>query len=395
MVHVNCNNYFNTGDKSLCSGCAACQQACPFDALSMQPDEEGFLFPVKNLDKCTNCGLCERICPFNKPIYKNEPQSFFGCYSKDSKERKQSSSGALFYILAKYVIDNGGVVAGAYLSSELKVRHIIVSDLKDLNLLRGSKYVQSNPGDIYKVIRNLLQQGTLVYFCGTGCQVAGLKAFLRTDYSNLITSDLVCHGVPSQYLFDLHINYMANRLGDIIVDYKFRDDENWGVCETIITSKGGAFKKPSYILSPYLNSFIKGLTFRYSCYNCPYAHIPRQGDLTLADLWGVKKIAPTLNPKHGVSFVMINSAMGEKLWQNIKSEIELKEVQLAKVMNYNYNLAYPSKMPKLRPFVFEIVKTKGYAYAAKTIFKASLKEIIFMYGRRYLKKILICIGVLR
>lgn len=382
------DNYFNSNNKNLCSGCGACQQACPFDALSMQPDEEGFVFPIKNIDKCTQCGLCERICPFPTPDYSNEVISAYGCYVKNLPERQKSSSGALFYEIAKYVIAHGGIVFGACMSDNLQVCHKGIQTIEDLQMLRGSKYVQSSTGNTFKEAKNYLMQGRTVYYTGTGCQIAGLKAFLNKDYPNLITSDLVCHGVPPQKLFDSHIKYLKDRIGKDIVSYEFRDNINWGVCESFTTSDGNMYRKPSYILSPYLNSFIKGWTFRYSCYNCPYAHIPRQGDITLADLWGAKKIAPSLNPQSGISFVLINSEAGKKVWDSIKDNLTFCNVDLDSVIKWNHNLAFASEIPAERHFVFEEIKKRGYADVADTLFKASNREVFSMYLRRYAKRIL-------
>lgn len=388
------SNFFTTHNKNLCSGCGACQQACPFDALSMQPDEEGFIFPVKNLDKCTKCGLCENICPFPKPDYSNLGKTAYGCYVKNLSERQKSSSGALFYEVAKYVIGLGGVVFGACLSDKLKVFHRVIQTIDDLQLLRGSKYVQSSTENTYKEAKEFLKQGRFVYYTGTGCQIAGLKAYLRKDYPNLITSDLVCHGVPPQKLFDSHIKYLRNKTGKDIISYGFRDNKNWGVCESFTTSDGIIHRKPSYILSPYLNAFIKGWTFRYSCYHCPYAHIPRQGDITLADLWGAKELAPSLNPQNGISFVLINTEIGEKIWNTIKDNLTFCDVDLDSVIKWNHNLAFSSEMPMERRIVFEEIEMKGYPNIAESMFKASKKEVFKMYLRRYVKEFLKRIGLI-
>lgn len=381
-------NYFNTGDKSLCSGCSACQQACPFDALSMQPDEEGFIFPVKNLNKCTECGLCERICPFTKPSYPKSKNIAYGCYVNEEEERKKSSSGALFAVIAKSIIMRGGIVYGAYLSKDLKVFHKGVDCIEDLNDLRSSKYVQSDIQNTYREIKELLKHGKEVYFCGTGCQVAGLKAFLRKNYDTLITSDLVCHGVPPQKLFDDHIEYLNKKFDYKITGYSFRNNNQWGVNEYVKTSDGVVHEKKSFILSPYLNSFISGITFRYSCYNCPYAHLPRQGDITLADLWGASKLAPKLNTSYGVSLGIINSDVGNKTWDRIKKLLTYYEIDLDKAAQWNHNIKHPSQMPEIRKTVFKEIQQKGYEAVAHTIFRPSKKMVLTMYTKKYLKKLL-------
>ena len=383
-----CETYFTNHNKSLCSGCSACQQACPFDALEMKPDEEGFMFPSKDINKCTNCGLCERICPFPKPNYTNILKEAYGGYTKDISERKKSSSGALSYVISKAVIEEGGIVYGAFLDENLKVRHIGIDKVNDLWKIRSSKYVQSSNNNVFSQIKKKLDKNRLVYYTGTGCQVAGLKAFLKKDYPNLITSDLVCHGVPPQKLFDEHVRYLETNIANKIVSYSFRDDKHWGGCESIVTKDAQTHVKPSYILSPYLYGFINGLTFRYSCYNCPYAHVPRQGDITLADLWGAKHLAKELNPNNGISLLLINSEKG-KLWlEKIKHSIEIKPVDLEAACKWNRNLIYPSEMPDGRKDIFRLINEKGYDYVAKNRFKPSVIAVLNVYTRRYLKQIL-------
>lgn len=393
-VNIN-NTYFTQGDKSLCSGCSACQQACPFNAISMQPDDEGFIFPTKDLKKCTNCGLCERICPFPNPDYSNKLKESYGCYIKDLTERQKSSSGGLSYVISKAVIEEGGIVYGANMDNNLQVQHIGVETISELCKIRGSKYVQSKIGNILIEIKKKLDNNRIVYFTGTGCQVAGLKAFLRKDYSNLITSDLVCHGVPPQSLFDKHIKYLEKSLHNKIISYSFRDNKNWGGCESVITADSQIHIKPSYIMSPYLFGFINGMTFRFSCYNCPYAHIPRQGDITLADLWGAKVLTKKLNPQNGASLILINSEKGKLWWNKIKNHVDWDSVDLNNATKWNHNLIKTSVMPRIRTEVFHIIKEKGYDYVAKTIFKAPLYSITNMYSRRFVKKILRAIGIIK
>ena len=230
--------YFNTHNDYECSGCFACYSVCTHKAITMVENGEGFLVPRRNMDLCVHCGLCEKVCPMEHPVYENsEAPDVFAAYSVRERkrsssggmfyaiawyvigkggvvfgaayysvrERKRSSSGGMFYAIAWYVIGKGGVVFGAAYDKDLRVRHIAVDDMAGLEQLRGSKYVQSHVGDAFKEAAAYLRQGRLVYFTGTPCQIAGLKSVLRRRYDNLLTSDLVCHGVPSQWFFDKHL----------------------------------------------------------------------------------------------------------------------------------------------------------------------------------------------
>ena len=198
--------YLKTLDKYECCGCTACEQVCAKGAISMVQDIEGFTYPVIGKDLCIDCGLCEKVCAFAQPQYANSKiPAVYATHLKKIEERKKSSSGGIFYAIATWVIAQGGVVYGAAFDKDMQLSHIGVGNLEDLEKLRGSKYLQSAMGNTYKEVRQLLKQGRWIYFTGTGCQVAGLKAFLRKEYTTLVTSDLVCHGVPSQNLFDMHI----------------------------------------------------------------------------------------------------------------------------------------------------------------------------------------------
>lgn len=366
--------YLVTHNKYECCGCSACLHICSVNAISMRADSEGFLYPQKDVSLCNNCGLCEKICPIEHPIYSNDKPAVFAAYAKDERERMRSSSGAIFYIIAKSIIARGGIVYGAILDSNLQALHIGVDTLDALDSLRGSKYVQTNLNNVFIEVKQNLIAGRLVYFTGTPCQIAGLKAFLRRSYSNLVTSDLICHGVPSQKLFDMHLKYLCDIYGgDKVVDYKFRDNKGWGGCEitTIIKKKVAKLKiSPTYDLSPYLYSFMYGYTSRYSCYKCPFATLPRQGDITLADFWGVKEFFPNLDTSKGCSLVLLNNKKGCEIWNDVQSDIFSLESNIESASKHNWNMLHYSKQPYLRARVYESIQLNGYKQVAKTLFRS-------------------------
>ena len=286
--------YLNSNDIYECSGCAACYSVCGHKAISMQVDEDGFVIPIKNKNLCTDCGLCEMVCPVEHPDYSNSPiPSAFAAY--DPKERQKSSSGGIFYSVAKHVIGQDGEVFGAAFDDDMQLRHISVKTIDGLESLRGSKYVQSNIGETFRNVAKSLKADRLVYFTGTPCQVAGLKAFLRKSYDNLITSDLVCHGVPNQKLFDIHLKYLENSMGSKVNAYSFRDCRYWVTREKVHYINGKETVKNDGNMSPYLYAFGLGYSFRDCCFDCKFAKIPRQGDITLADYWGIGKFHPELD----------------------------------------------------------------------------------------------------
>lgn len=378
--------YFDTKDKKECCACTACQQICPTKSISFVEDNEGFRYPHINIDACIKCELCRKVCPIASPQYNNYKEPIvFAAMLKEVKQRQQSSSGGLFFAIAKYVIDKGGIVYGAAFDEKLKLNHIGINSLSDLSKLRGSKYVQSDLKNTFGEIKSHLKNKTLVYFVGTGCQVAGLKAFLRRDFDNLLTSDLVCHGVPSQRLFDMHIDYLSNKYKGKISNYQFRDNEMWGVCEIFnltnpYSNKTTTIKNPSYELSPYLYSFMYCFTYRYSCYDCKFATIPRQGDITLADYWGIKDFFPNIESKNGVSAVFINNKRGEQFWNQIKETCIYYQSNSKDVAKYNGNLIHTSQQPQIRVDIYSKINELGYETAAKKYFKSpNYYKIKFYY----------------
>lgn len=368
--------YFHTLDKKDCCGCTACVSACSRQCITMKRDEEGFLYPVIDEEQCISCGLCEKVCPMNHPVYENRTQAVYATYVKDEQQRMKSTSGGIFYAIARWVIEHGGIVYGAAFDDDFKLRHVGVKSLDELQKLRGSKYLQSNLGNVFCEIKEHLKKYRWVYFVGVGCQVAGLYSFLRKEYKTLITSDLVCHGVPSQLMFDWHLDYLRKKEKGEITSYSFRDCEGWGGCETYsfvspIRGKEGTRKLYSYYLSPYLYSFMWAYTYRYSCYNCKFARIPRQGDITLADFWGVTNYFPDLDCTKGVSLVLINNQRGAEIWNAIKNDLEYRPSSIADAAKDNGNLVCGTTMPEIRKSCYALIRQKGYQWVAEHKFRAS------------------------
>lgn len=367
-------SYFKTKDKKDCCACSACVHSCPVHAIKFERDEEGFDYPIINEDMCIKCGLCERICPVNHPQFcNNRPPEVFASYLKDIDERKKSTSGGIFYEIAMWVLDKGGFVYGAAMDDNHRVAHIEVDNYFDLQTLRGSKYVQSDLGGIFIRIKERLKEGKWCYFTGTGCQVAGLYAFLRKKYETLLTTDVVCHGVPSQWLFDQHISYLENKYNARIEDYHFRNNEKGtgGELFFVVNSRGNRRKihNPTYNLSPYLYSFMYGMTSRWSCYDCKFAKIPRQGDITLADFWGAKDYFPEIDISKGVSLCLVNSSMGKTVWDSIKNKCEYKASNLQDAAKKNKNLVC-SSVPHVNRFnIYKKILKDGYSAVAKKEFR--------------------------
>ena len=386
--------YLKTLDKYECCGCTACANVCAKKAITMETDSEGFKFPVINKELCIDCGLCEKVCAFANPQYVNtDSPKVYAAYHKNVDERKKSSSGGIFYSIAQWVIAQQGVVYGAAFDEELQLRHISAESEEQLQKLRGSKYLQSDLGDIYLKVRENLKNGRWCYFVGTGCQVAGLKVFLRKEYPTLITSDLVCHGTPSQKNFDKHIEYLNKKKNVKILKYEFRDSDRWGQYEKLTYMKGNSIKTTttgSYALSSYIYSFESLYTQRYSCYNCKFAQIPRQGDITLADYWGVKDFFPHIDISKGVSLILVNSEQGNTIWEQIKDNCEYYESRVEDGAKYNGNLVRKTQEPAIRKEIYEKIDELGYEKVAETVFRTknyTRVKIIQCVTRSFIYKI--------
>ena len=275
-----------------CCGCFACGDACPKSAIKYKKDKDGFLYPYIDETKCINCGKCLKVCPRLNSQKNKFEQKGFVCYSKNESIYNNSASGGIFSELARYVLENDGVVFGAAFVN-LKVKHIRIDNLEELYKIQKSKYIQSDLRGIYLICKKELKLNKLVLFSGTPCQVTALRNFLGREYDNLITCDLVCHGVPSQKIFDKYIAYENKMNKGKIIDFTFRcklkKRSSTHTFRYVIKRDNGQTKDKigNYYDSPYLMGFQKHIFLRESCYDCKYANIDRVGDITLGDFWNV------------------------------------------------------------------------------------------------------------
>lgn len=307
-----------------CTGCFACANICPKDAITLPTGYEGFYYPILDADKCIDCGLCEKICPQITPQETISLCKAYYGWSNDDSIRKQSSSGGIFYHLATSVLNENGIVYGASFNYDGLVRLECHStqevSLKDL---MKSKYVQSYIGYAFRDIRENLNKGLKVLYCGTPCQAAGLKSFLRKDYENLILVDFVCHGVPSMDLLQKHLAYLGIKN---VVEIDFRPKNTGWVDDFEIKYKKKSAKPTStrlrripWVFDEYFYTFQRYKSTRRSCRNCAYCNGQRAADITIADFWGIKKYKPELWDKRGQSLILCNNTKGIGLVKQLQS----------------------------------------------------------------------------
>lgn len=331
---------------SKCTGCTACESICPHAAISMEKDGEGFLFPKIDEEKCVECHLCEKTCPILEvKVNKNFPAPKSYAYWSNL-DRTESSSGGAFSGFARLILNSCGSVYGAWMSQDFHLKHLKITTVDELSKLRGSKYVQSDLGDSFKNIKKELREGRKVLFCGTPCEVAGLKAFLKKDYPNLWTLDLVCHGTPSIEVFKSYLKKLHQRVHQDIKGFEFRARKSWGLAPAL---SGTKLTRLYGIDSLYQEAFDKGAIFRKSCYTCPFATLPRQGDCTIADFWGIGRHGWKFNhsTRKGVSLILTNNQHGSELIEHL-GDCFIEERPLEEALIENYNITHSSKSYPLR-----------------------------------------------
>lgn len=336
-----------------CTGCQACYNACTHQALSMETDEESFVQPVINIVRCIECHACERACPVISPIRVEKHRSPKAYAVWSNPDRTMSSSGGAFSAFARLFLCKNGVVFGAAFDENLRLHHVEIDNCEDLQALRGSKYVQSDIGDTYRSVKNYLRQGRYVLFCGTPCQIAGLKGFLHKNYDNLLLLDLVCHGVPSDDLWQSYISKLSTHFAGIAPDgYEFRRRNGWGFAPSV--SLGDKFHMLFGKDALYMEAFDKNALFRKCCYNCQYATPHRIGDCSLADFWGLGRqgIPFKHDMMKGVSLVLVNNEKGAKALSELNNCF-IEQRPLEEALAQNANLNHPSIMNSQRE---EIIK---------------------------------------
>ena len=345
MIHIT--------DKSQCCGCSACVQRCPKQCISLKEDKEGFLYPVVDASTCTDCGLCEKVCPVINQDEPRKPLKVYAAKNRNEEIRRQSSSGGIFTPLAESVIRDGGVVFGAKFDKDWNVVHAWTDTIEGIADFRGSKYVQSTIGDAYREAREFLKQGRKVLFSGTPCQIAGLRKFLRKEYDNLLTLDVVCHGVPSPLVWRKYLeetreklrakhdagkNTVSSSLMDlpVITGISFRDKthgwKKFGFRLRYAASKAAgnsvsasANGSECTLLQPFpenvfMKGFLSNFYLRPSCYACSVRTGKSGSDITIADFWGVQNYYPEFDDDRGVNLVLVNTDKGRMAYEQTNAD---------------------------------------------------------------------------
>ena len=375
-------------DKKKCSGCTACYAICSVSAIKMESDEEGFLYPFVDKQICVECHKCEYVCPIqNHKELSNDLKKTFTAKNINSQDRVISSSGGVFIALARKVLQSNGIVFGCALDENFLAHHILISSESELPNIVGSKYMQSRLDNIFNIIRNNLKLEKKVLFCGTTCQVAGLKAFLEKEYSNLICIDFICLGVPSPKIWSDYLNAFFN-----VQDIKkinFKDKTNgWHKFSLRITNKSrGDFVKIG-AKTLFFAGYFKGLYVRPCCSECVFKSDNNIiSDITISDCWGAEHIAPELDDDKGLSSVVCHTQSGLDLFYSISKELIFKEAELEDIQLYNNGYCKSRSSGVLRSRFWNDYHKKGAKKSFKKYCKPEETNIVIR-GIRKIKRII-------
>jgi len=372
-------------EKKDCCGCGACYNICVSKAITMTPDEHGFIYPEIDYEKCIYCGRCKEICGYQNRRENAEVKSVYVAIAQDDELLKCSASGGIFATAATEVLHRNGVVFGCSLEKgnhTLSPVHIKIERLDDLIKLQGSKYVQSYIGNTYQEVKRELSTKRLVLYSGTPCQIAGLNSYLgATEYNNLLTIDVICHGVPSAEFFQGYIKTFEKQLRGTITDFKFRDKtDGWGCQGRVEYLDKRGVKKSKIIqahLSSYYSLFLNSDIYRENCYQCQYANSHRPSDLTIGDYWGIEEAHPeylvsnggNMDEKKGISCILVNTEKGKVMLTELCVGLEMKASTFAKVSAHNRQLNAPSHSSEERKVILAIYAKDGYEAVDRWYYK--------------------------
>ena len=365
----------------------------------MREDEEGFLYPVVDESFCIDCGLCKKVCPVLQADKERKPLNVYATKNRNEQIRQASSSGGIFTLLAEKVINEGGVVWGVKFNAKWEVIHDYTETKEGLAAFRGSKYVQSRIEGCYKEVKAFLKAGRKVMFTGTPCQVAGLKNYLGVEYDNLLTVDVVCHGVPSPKTWRMYLAELLAHQGNgknSVCAHPVKKE----IKKIDFRSKLTGWKKYSFALTlsvsdeheaqntvllsslfhenPFMDAFLSDLSLRPSCYACPVKAGKSGSDITIADFWGIEQVLPEYDDDKGTSLVLPFSEKGRQALAYL--EYDKREVTYKAALQKNTSMLESVKIPVNRKLFFrQLNRKKSFQEAWETCRSLRLDKRIYRF----------------
>lgn len=389
---------------SQCTGCGVCTNACPAKCIEMMYDEEGFLQPKIDVEKCVGCKTCEKVCPvlveeFNADMNFEQPL-VYAVRDKNRQNLQMSSSGGFFGIVAEHVISFGGCVFGVSSAENgLEIIYSIAESKDDLCELRGTKYVQAKARDCYQQVYEQLRKERMVLYTGTPCSVTALKNFLKLKKmpdDNLISMDIICHGVPSSFLYEQMVLRLEKKYGKKVKKYIFRPkDLEWGPSVSfsspkIVFEDGSSVRQSKFDKEyTYYYAFLNNMILRKSCHDCRFAKLPRNSDFTIGDFWGIEEdVNFPYECKDGLSCVLINSNKAQSLFDELKKFIDYKEEPLELVIRRNCNLIQKKKGIANRERFYKCYMKNGLDKTVGLILRISIYNVVVNAIKRSVSKLM-------
>ena len=354
--------------RDLCSGCSNCVNKCPKECIKMIPDEKGFLYPVVDESKCVNCLMCQKVCPTYSEEIKRETPKLFAYTSDNSDVLAKCSSGGAFGLIADRILSAGGYVCGAVWTPEFKVKHTVTNSSEIVKGMYGSKYLQSDLGDCFKIIERLLKEDKQVLFSGTPCQALALSRFLNKPYKNLLILDFICHSIPSPKVFEEYRKYLEKKNGELKA-FSFRDKTSGWEDYSLKADFVNKTELYPHKGNAYMELFLDGIIHRDSCNSCTVKTTSGYvSDITLGDFWDIKNIMPEVYNNKGVSSILINTEKGREVLDGI----DLIECNTDKFFYVNWAYHTTVKESPKTELFWNMFAQKGFDKTTKQIYKKSL-----------------------
>lgn len=380
-------------EKEKCTGCTACKNICPVNAIKMKENTKGFLYPEIEQEKCIDCGLCQKTCPVITNKLKAEPLEIIGLKHKNREIRDNSTSGGAFFLLAEQFLAENGIVYGAAFVREWKVEHIRVTNVDELKRLQKSKYVQSDLADSYKMVEQDLKENKRVLFSGTACQCSGLISYLskrKIAITKLFLCDLICHGVPSPKIWRDYVEFRKRKYGEI-KNIDFRDKtRGWRDFKMSFTDKNEkkhfSRQNDDFFFILFFHNFI----LREACHQCEYTSMDRVSDFTLGDFWGVEEVHKNFSDDEGISILLVNSKKGQSFIEPLLEKTEHVRVTETECKLRQPNLSHPTKKNERSEEFWKDYSEKGFEYIIK---KYADGHLLGQIKRKYVYKILYYTGI--
>lgn len=388
-------------DRYKCSGCSACKEACPKQCISMECDALDATYPIIDESVCIDCGICSKTCPNNREIKFNKTQKVYAAWSNEQEIRRTSASGGIAYELYRFWLQGGGVATGVVYDNKLGCHFVLLQELSELPATQNSKYTFSDTNGIYEVIKRKLEDAIPVLFIGVPCQVAGLLGFLKKDYENLTTVDIICHGMPPASYLKQHIDSVEKQSHELASELSFRDPR-YGTNTftfTLTNNNGKEFYRKKVLSNDNFQlGYHRALIYRENCYHCSYACKDRISDLTIADFSGLGRFEPVSFERLNVSCLLQNTDKGADLLSKLHNVLVLYERPMREAFEVEAQLKAPSlKHPARVVFEDEYKRTRNFKRACDKALKEekrkSVRLLMIRTIKSYIYKILVLLHI--